>query len=219
MKNGLIRNVVLGALVACAMSAGTARAADFTLNGSDPYQGFMNVFDLGGGYQFNSSWGTADLCAVFTGNELRFSPNTIGDTNSYWYTPSGQPGAAGNKIMEANMYVEYTGPLAGQTVNFTGMILSNTLTSAHVAKAFIRDFAPDFSSVVEQSVVLPVTGTFSLTLNTINDPARHVQYGFQMKGVNVWVTDVAPYGAVVLGPIEPTPTQSTTWGRVKAMYR
>lgn len=223
MKNGLIRSIVLGALVASTMSFGTAKAIDFTLNGADPYQGFMNVSNLpsaGGAYQFGSPWGTADLVAVFTGNNLKLSPNTIGDPDPYWYIGGGGPGAPGNKIMEANMYVEPAGSLPGQTVNFAGTVISNTLTSAHAATAFIRDFAPDFSSVVETTVALPATGAnFSLTLATINDPARHVQYGFQMKGVNVWITDTAPFGSVTVGPLVATPTQATTWGRMKSLYR
>ena len=39
-------------------------------------------------------------------------------------------------------------------------------------------------------------GNFSVSLPLIPQPGRHVQYGFQMKGVNVWVTDVGPYGNV-----------------------
>ena len=222
MKNGRMRNMVLGLLVASAVSAGTAFAdTTVTLNGSDPYQGYMNVSNLpgdGGAFQFGGPWGTADLVAVFTGDNLRLSPNTIGDPNPYWYIGGGGPGAPGNKIMEANMYVESTGPLAGQTITLVGEVVSNTLTPAHVAKAFIRDFAGDFSSVVEQSILLPASGSFSLSLATINDPGRHVQYGFQLTGVNVWVTDTAPFGAIVLGP-PATPAEPATWGRVKSQYR
>src|SRR5947207_9342925 len=95
-----------------------------------PWQGFMNVFETpqhGGGYVFGSGWGTPDLCAVFSPGVLTLSPNTIGDPSSFWYTPSGGPGAVGNKTMDANMYVEQTGPLSGQIVTFSGNVLSNTL--------------------------------------------------------------------------------------------
>lgn len=224
MKNRLLKRVGLGVLVAGALFAGAARAdVNITLNGADPYQGFMNVFNLpsaGGAYQFGSPWGTGDLVAVFTGNNLRISPNSIGDPDPYWYTPSGGPGSTGNKIMDANMYVEPAGSLPGVTVNFTGDVLSNNLAASHIAKAFIRDFAPDFSSLNEVSVVLPAGGnSFNLSLATINDPARHVQYGFQTVGPCVWVTDVAAYGAVVVGPTQSVPTQSATWGRLKAQYK
>ncbi len=217
-----LKRVVAGALVASAILAASAFAATVTVAGSDPYVGYMNVFNLpgdGGAYQFGSVWGTADLCASFTGNDLRLSPNTIGDPNPYWYIGGGGPGAQGNKIMEANMYVETNGVYPGQSLTFTGTVISNNLAVSHVARAFIRDFAPDYSSSVDQFVVLPASGNFAITLNTINDPGRHVQYGFQMTGPNVWVTDVAPYGAVVVGPLAATPTQNSTWGQLKALYR
>ena len=222
MKNGLLKSLVLGAVVACTMGVGSAKAVDFTLNGADPYLGFMNVFNLpsnGGAYQFSSGWGTGDLSAVFTGNDLTLSPNSIGDPDPYWYTPAGGPGSTGNKIMEANMYVEPAGSLPGQIVSFSGNVLSNTFTSAHVVRAFVRDFAPGFESVVEQSVVLPTSGVFTVVLATINDPARHVQYGFQVKGPNVWVTELAPFGKAVIGPVQPTAVKSTSWGRVKSLYK
>ena len=221
MKNSLLQSVVLGLFAVGIIGASTANAVNITLNGADPYQGYMNVSNLpadGGAYQFGSPWGTADLDATFSGNVLTFTPNTIGDPNSYWYIGGGGPGAPGNKIMDANMYVEPAGSLPGQTVTFSGMILSNTLTSAHVCKAFIRDFAPDFSSFVDQSVVIGAQSTFSLTLDTINDPSRHVQYGFQMVGPDVWITDIAQFGSAVFGPTQAVATQPTTWGHLKSLF-
>jgi hypothetical protein len=218
-----MKSVVLGALVVGALSASSARAAvNVTVDPGVTWNGYMNVFELpsnGGGYLWGSSWGTADLCAVFTGSNLRLSPNNMNDPASYWYTPSGGPGAAGNKIMEANMYVEPAGSLPGQFVTFSGDVLSNNLSPTHVSRAFIRDFAPDFSSVNDVFVVLPASGSFSISLNTINDPARHVQYGFQTAGPCVWITDAPQYGAVVVGPTQATPATPATWGRVKAQYK
>ncbi len=160
--------------------------------------GYMNVFELpsnGGGFVFGSGWGVGDLSATFSGPTLTLTPNTIGDPSPFWYVGGGGPGAPGNKIMDANFYQEFTGPLAGQTVTFTGIVQANTLTSAHTVVAFIKDFAPDYSSFV--SNIIPLTsGVFSFSLDTINDPARHVQFGFTMNGVNVWATDVGPYGTV-----------------------
>lgn len=220
MKNGLLKNLVLGLLVAGAMSVSVARAdVVVTVNPADPYQGYMNVFDLGNAWIFGSPWGTADLNATFSGSNLTFTPNTIGDPDPFWYTPSGGPGATGNKLMEANMYVEPAGSLPGVTLTFVGNVVSNTLAASHVAKIFIRDFAPDFSSVNENVIPVPASGAFSLSLATVNDPARHVQYGFQMKGPCVWVTDVAAKGSIVVGPATPVSAKATTWGRVKSLYR
>jgi hypothetical protein len=159
-----------------------------TVNSSSSWSGYMNVFNKpqdGGGYQFGSPWGTADLCAVFNSSGLVLSPNVIGDPNAYWYTPSGGPGSVGNKTMDASMYVEI-GALPGRKLIFSGNVLSNTLVSASntnaigngwTSVAFIKDFAPDYSSFNVSTQALTGTGAFSIQLNTVNDPARHVQYG------------------------------------------
>jgi len=201
-----------GLILSCSLLAGlgSANAATVGVDPSGPWQGFMNVFETpqhGGGFVFGSSWGTPDLTATFSGSVLTLGPNTVNDTNSFWYTPSGGPGAVGNKSMDANIYIETTGVYTGQTLTFTGDVLSNTLFG-HVNQigngwnsvAFIKDFAPDYSSSVSVTASL-VNGVFSLSLPTINDPARHVQYGFETIGPDVWSTDVAPYGNIQVGPV------------------
>lgn len=194
----------------CAMFLSAAHAdVTVTVKAAAPWQGYMNVFELpanGGGYVFGSGWGTVDLNAVFSGSSLILSPNTIGDPASFWYTPSGGPGAAGNKIMNANFYVQTAdGTFSGQTMTFEGFVTSNTLTAAHTSVAFIKDFAPDYSSVISTTVVLTAGQPFSISLPLVNDPARHVQYGFETTGVNVWATDVAPFGSVNIDVINVTP--------------
>ena len=85
------------------------------------------------------------------------------------------------------------GGYAGRTVDFTVEVLSNTLTEAHTVKMFIKDFAGDFSSYEEASVMLDGPGIYNVSLTAIDDPTRVVQWGFQMFGVNVWATDVGAY--------------------------
>jgi hypothetical protein len=203
----LLRNLTLCAFVGAAIST---KAATVLVNPGQSWLGFMNVFNLpsaGGAYQFGQAWGTADLTAVFSGSTLTLGPNTIGDPNSYWYTPSGGPGAIGNKVMDANFYVETTGVYSGQALTFTGNVLANTLVgqtnqigNGWTSVAFIKDFAPDYSSNVTVTAPL-VNGVFSINLNTINDPARHIQYGFETIGPDVWITDVAPYGNIQIAAV------------------
>jgi hypothetical protein len=110
--------------------------------------------------------------------------------------------------MDANMYVETaSGLYSGQTLTFTASVLANTLVgqvdangNGWTAIAFIKDFAPDFSSSVVSSAAL-TAGTFSISLATINDAARHIQYGFQVVGPNVWSTDVGNYGTIQIAPV------------------
>lgn len=202
-----LRSIALSALASVALVA-PARAIDVTIDSGTMTNGYMNVFELpsnGGAYVFGAGWGVADLCATFpTSSTVNFTPNTIGDPNPFWYTPSGGPGATGNKIMEANLYAQNDGGLAGQTITFKGNVTSFTLQTGtnpntdYTFKAFVRDFAPDFSSVVETLIPITSTGQFTATLATINDPARHVQWGLQMKGPDVWITDVAAKGSVTV---------------------
>jgi hypothetical protein len=204
------------------LTAGLATAATtVTVDPAKINLGFMNVFNLpsdGGAFQFASGWGFADLTAVYSGSDLTLGPNHINDPNPYWYIGGGGPGAPGNKIMEANSYAEETGTISG-TLNFEGLVLSNTLTSSHTVTAFIKDFAPDYSSNVSTYVTLPASGHFIVSQALINDPARHVQWGFQMVGPCVWVTDLAQFGSVTVSPYQPVPAQPATWGRLKGMYR
>jgi hypothetical protein len=182
----------------CLGAISDTKAVTYTIDPGATWLGYMNVFNLpsdGGAYQFGSSWGTTDLRANFSGPTLTLTPNTIGDPATYWYIGGGGPGAPGNKIMDASFYQEFNGSLAGQTVTFTGNVLANSLTSAHTVVAFIKDFAPDYSSFVPTTVAL-TPGVFSISYNAINDPARHVQYGFTMNGVNVWATDLGQFGQV-----------------------
>ena len=132
---------------------------------------------------------------------LSLSPNCINDPNAYWYTPSGGPGAVGNKLMDADMYVETTGVYTGQTLTFTGDVLSSTLLGQQNANGngwtgtvFIKDFAPDYSSSFSATAQI-VNGVFSVSMATVNDPTRHVQYGFDLLGPDVWATDLGQFGS------------------------
>jgi hypothetical protein len=199
------------------VASAAAPSTNVIVDSAANWLGYMNVFanpQGGGGYIFGSPWGTADLKAAFDSSGLVLSPNTIGDVSPEWYSPSGQPGAVGIRTMEANFYQEFTGPLAGRTVTFSGTVLANTLVSASntnalgngwTAVAFVKDFAPDYSSF--NLATVPLTpGAFSVSLFTENNPARHVQFGFQVVGPNVWATDVAPFGNIVIGNAGIAPT-------------
>ncbi len=219
-SNRWIRRTFLAGMVAVVFSCGLAPAVEVTIDSAALSNAYMNVFELpsnGGGYVFGSGWGIADLNAVFpTASTVTFTPNTIGDPNPFWYTPSGGPGATGNKIMEANLYAQPAdGTYSGQTVTFKGNVTAFTLQTGtnpntdYTFKAFVRDFAPDYSSVIEQAFPITSTGEFSISLATINDPTRHIQWGLQMRGANVWITDVDSKGSVTLAAVAPVPEPSS----------
>jgi hypothetical protein len=182
-----------------------SEAVTYTVDPGAPWIGYMNVFNVGGpgyglagagGFVFGSGWGPSDLRATFSGPVLSLKANTIGDPDPFWYTPAGGPGAVGNKIMDANLYQQFDGPLAGQNVTFEGNVLANSLLGpadaagrGWTAVAFIKDFAPDYSSSVATTVPLNSLGVFSISYTAINDPARHVQFGFEVIGPDVWAGD------------------------------
>jgi Dockerin type I domain len=178
--------------------ATTAKAINVGIDPSATWLGFMNVSQLpanGGAYVFGMAWGVPDLTATFSGAVLTLGPNSVNDPNPFWYTPSGGPGATGNKICDATIYQEQTDTFAGQQVVFTGTVLANTLANGYTSMAFIKDFSPDYSSF--RTATVPLTpGVFSVSLATGPQLGRHVQFGFETIGPDVWITDRAPIGTV-----------------------
>jgi hypothetical protein len=196
----------LGLMIAGSLAGSAALAidvVDVTIDSSKMTTGFMNVFELNNTYVFSSGWAIADLNATFpTSTTVNFTPNTIGDPAPFWYTPSGGPGASGNKNMEANLYSQFTdGEVSGKLVNFKGNVTGYTLEPGWSFKAFIRDFAPDYSSVVETSTPITGTGSFDFGVLISADPSRHQQYGLQMYGPCVWATDIASKGSVTVSAV------------------
>jgi hypothetical protein len=205
--------LMFGALVSPAaadLTVGVGLSGDVTGTDGIGWRGFMNVLELpanGGGFVFGSPWGVGDLVAEFDdpNAKLTLSPNTINDPDPFWYQGGGAPGAPGNKVMEANLFQEFAaGDLAGETLTFEGTVVSNTFTAAHEAFIFIKDFAPDFSTVIETKIPM-VPGPFSISAALDPGAGRHVQYGFQVIGENVWVTDTGPFGNAMITTI-PEPT-------------
>ena len=127
--------------------------------------------------------------------------------------------------MDANMYVETTGVYSGQTLTFTGDVLANTLFgnvnqlgNGWTSVAFIKDFSADYSSSISVTAPL-VNGMFSLSLPTINDPTRHIQYGFETIGPDVWITDVGPYGSIQITAVpEPSGLAVAGVGALAALW-
>ncbi|MCK7590663.1 T9SS type A sorting domain-containing protein [Subsaxibacter sp. CAU 1640] len=173
--------------------------------------GFMNVSNKpvdGGAYQFGSAWGVADLIAIVdTGaNTLTLKPNRIGDTDPYWQT-SGV--LEGNKVMDATFYIQDDN-LAATSFTFNGEVISNTLNSTglsvpFVSTAFIKVFAADYSSFTAYTYDMSV-GDFTIALDASQSTAgQHIQYGFEVVGVNInsdpsFDAAYDALGSIVVGP-------------------
>jgi hypothetical protein len=187
----LILSAFLGA-VSC-VKADTTVLVDSTKD----WSGYMNVYQLDGTTPVSEgSWYAPDLKAEFSGGGLILKACPINNPAApNWYVSAGGPGIAGTKSMEATYYVEKGAELAGQNVTFTGTVQNNTLVSPYYSIAFIKDFAPDYSSANTATVPL-INGTFTVNLATSSGAGRHVQYGFKTYGPNVWPTDVDNKGSV-----------------------
>src|SRR5271157_513553 len=189
--------------VSCALLLATMTAhsqVNVYVDATKPWIGYMNVFELpanGGGYDFGSVWGTADLDARFAANALILTPNTSIDrdvpNDPYWWV--GGAGGAPNKSMDALMYVQ-NDTLAGQTVTFSGNCQSNTLVAPYTSTAFIKDLVPDFSSSTLANMALVSGQAFSITFATA--AGHHVQYGFETIGPDARLTNVANLGEVLI---------------------
>lgn len=223
MKNSVATLTSAGLALCAWLGAGNqSSAALVTVDPSASWVGYMNwnpIPQLPGTGTGASGWGTGDLVAYFTGPVLTLAPNTVNDPNSYWYVGGGAPGNPGAKLMDANMYVETTGIYVGQNLTFTGTVLQNSLLGSvdkngngWTSVAFIKDFAPDYSSFVQTTVPLSL-GTFSITLATSPNAGDHVQYGFETIGPDVWPTDpaLAGYGIIQVTAV-PEPTSLALLG-------
>ncbi len=189
--------------------------------------GYMHVFELDMTYAWGSGWGFADLVYWFDGAQLVLEPNQIGDPNEYWYQcvggavppDCGGPGAPGNKIMQASGMAEvHDGSLNGDLLIFSASVISDTFTD-HTVRAFIKEFDPGWGLISETYLDLTGhSGPFNVSAMITSTVDNHVQYGIETQGVNVWFTDIGPFGTMVIGP-ESVANDDAEWGSVKAMFR
>jgi len=177
------------------------------VNASDNWVGFMNVFNLAGGYEFGSTWGVADLRTDVDvpANQISLHPNynTYADnpTDPFWVN---QTTGAGEKVCEASTYVEPGATFNENELTFSGEVISNTLSADYTAKFFIKALDPNdnYQDALGGSKVfdLPACGVFSVTASDIELAAGLiVQYGFSIKGPNTNPADEATNGKIVIG--------------------
>jgi hypothetical protein len=171
------------------------------VDANDPWDGFMNVFELDcTTFAFNSSWAIEDLkTEIDTGaNTITLKPNfnTYCDnlTDPFWVN---QTTGEGNKCMDANTLVP-DNSLLGQEITFQGFVVSNDLDPAYTAIAYIKVFNADFSVVKEESATLVAGENFVLNYTNVEPEDANVQYGFQVLGVNANCADEATLGSAVV---------------------
>jgi Secretion system C-terminal sorting domain len=215
MKRFLQKTMMLLLVILLGVGSITAQTT-VGVNVSAAWTGYMNVFDLSNNYIFGQGWGVSELKTTtnVAGNKMRLQPNFNGYTNAvasgnageiaFWTNGAGD----GNKNMEALTFIE-NNSLIGQTVTFTGMVDSNTLSAGYTAVAFVKalDPAAGYSAVVNQTTPL-TPGVFSVAAMIPATTGLIVQYGFRIYGKNGNPVNETALGKVVVGPL-PLPLTDT----------
>src|SRR5215831_8788118 len=206
MKNQSQRSTCRGLTTVAAILCGTVvltmtAVADVTVKVDSflPWLGFMNVWQTNGtSYVYGQTWGPADLRAAFIHTNspsgwpqstlLVLSPNTNTyapgtgkppDTN-FWNLTDGTP----NKVVEANFYRDVGTNFAGQTVTFTGTILSNNIPSVNGFPttgwdllAVVKEFSVGYGTFYGMNSV-PISAAGPFTVSRPIPAGRVCQYGF-----------------------------------------
>lgn len=212
-----IKKLLMMNLVLCALFGGAARSqaqssTSLILDPNQDWIGYVNVFTLpqnGYAYQFGSAWAPSALtvyydtpAAPYNTLTIIANTNTYAPGNAYWVNPDG----SGNEIVDASYYVQ-NDSLEGQTLTFSGVCLTNTITpiGTNTTTIFIKEFDNNYN-VINSAVVTPTNGPFSLTLAT--GSGVHIQYGFETVGADANPTNVYNLGEAVYQvqypPIEPS---------------
>lgn len=172
-------------------------------NASDPWQGFMNVFETpanGGGFVFSSGWGVSDLVVQLDidANTATLKPNRVNDLDPFWQTGN----LFGNKTMDASFFVNNNTTLVNTPFTFTGEVVSNNLDAEYAEKAFIRIFDGSFNLLREITTDLTPGANFTLFYDNSEGAAGvNVQYGFNLVGRNANPTPAFDAGYDALGSV------------------
>ncbi|MFZ9935733.1 MAG: PEP-CTERM sorting domain-containing protein [Luteolibacter sp.] len=198
--------------------------------------GYMNVFEnqsgSQGGYIFGSGWGVSDLkttivtsnTGTMVGDQLLLQPNfntyanslagAVGD-RAFWTNSldgGATAGPGGNKWMEANVFVE-TASISDLSFTFEGLVDSNTLDPAYQAQAFIKVLDPNagYATVLNNSLALPASGSFSVTADLSSFQGLLLQTGFMVSGLNANPDNESSLGSVAVSVV-PEPGSAALLG-------
>ncbi|MFT5819245.1 MAG: hypothetical protein ACI8ZM_000468 [Crocinitomix sp.] len=175
---------------------------------SDAWVAYMNVFDLGGGYQFGSAWEVPAVQTTLDAGENtvtlqpNFSTYEENPGDPFWINDDG----SGNKDLEGLTYVEPGGTYNGVDLTFEGSVISHTIDDSYSAQFFIKALDPEdgYADVFGGTKVfdLPASGTFSVEATGAElVEGLIVQYGFLIRGVNASPVDEDSLGSVVIGSV------------------
>ena len=199
-----MKKLLLISLSAVSM-AFTSYAASIDASSSGNWSAYMNWFELNadktaGGYVGGGGWGNDALPASWSGSTLTLAPNTNtyadninGDAGAkaYWSNSSDggtTMGPDGGKYMQAIYKLESGTDYAGQSLNISGTIDSNTLDSRYSVYVFGKTLVNNVWSEAQYERVSISSGTFSFDFDVL--AGDHVaQLGFMLEGSNANPSD------------------------------
>jgi len=198
--------------------AAHAATVDVFVDPAQTWWGYAAVYDLpadGGAFKFSEFYAadTAKLPGGFAGPVAWLAPSRIGvfqsDTQNqdfnFWWKADGNGGYSANKTVENYLYVQ-DDSLAGNTVRFSGRVLTNTLAGPYTAYAVIADtVGASYAGYAEQRTQLVAGQTFSVSLAVA--PGHHVGYGIMVSGLISPDGSLGSLGAVSVSAV-PEPS---TW--------
>jgi len=175
-------------------------------NFSSNYLTYVNMYNLdkttylyGFSYTLNNTGnGEGIKGKLINSNTIQFSPFITANTGFFNYNGSQYVPAYWAKC---NMYQQKDNNLIGQ-FTFQGNFNTNTLHTAYgdnySYKAFILAFNSDYSSTLSSSFsTININGNFSVSMDTTNLPGiAHLQWGFEMDGYPVYLTEQNNQGSV-----------------------
>jgi len=220
----IVLTLVAGFIAVC--SNYNTQAGVVTIDGSETWRGYMNVFDLTGGakgaYQFGGPWGLGDVKSTVTGNTITLEPNynCFNATDAFWsnYRPAGVDpvtedpypavtGTIGNKWMEGNTFVEKAAGVLSGNLTFSGNVDSYSLASGYSLIAFIKGLNPNngySADIFRQAAIGSGTTSFSLSADLTGASGLIMQYGFTVSGRNANPAETGLGSAVVSAIPEPS---------------
>lgn|GEM_PF-1311620 len=157
-------------------------------------------FGFGGAFPNNSSVDTSGTITIGADDWPDVTSPYQTDIN-IWADASGTSPAICKTL--SDIYTENTSFSAGDSVIFTGTLVSNTLASPYSDNAilFIKDFDASwgFHGFVSLQINTLTNGqAFSLTMSSVFGNNDHIQYGLEWAGPPVRSANAASYGSVMI---------------------
>jgi hypothetical protein len=200
-----------------------------------PFNGFINAWN--GGNLISSpppsgAAGTSPKASFGFGvtptSLLRATMNTANDVitlqpNTYVYDGATNgmnpayinPDGSAAAYLEQDYYIQ-NDSLAGDVLTFAGYCSSNSLNSNYVARAWIKDGSPDWST--EHRYDAPLIAGQPFKVSFASTPGDHIQYGFALWGPGNSATNPVTQGAVEVKVYSPISSVARTGPNVNVGF-